>query len=122
MSRLDRLTLKGFKSIREMDLNLGDMNVLIGPNGAGKSNLPSFFRFLGAISQQRFQLFVGKEGGANAILHHGRKRTSELVAKDLYPSYRKALHGPQIALRIGLAAIRARCPRFAAWLARLEAR
>jgi predicted ATPase len=79
MSRLDRLTLKGFKSIREVELSFGNLNVLIGPNGAGKSNLLSFFRFLGAISQHRFQLFVGKEGGANAILHHGRKRTPELV-------------------------------------------
>jgi hypothetical protein len=39
---------------------------------------------------------------------------------DLYPTYRKALHGPQIALRIGLDEIRARCPHFAAWLTRIE--
>lgn len=82
MFRLDRLTLKGFKSIRAVeDLELRELNVLIGPNGAGKSNLLSFFRMLGALSQQRLQLFVGKEGGANAVLHHGRKRTPEIQAK-----------------------------------------
>lgn len=81
MVRLERLMLKGFKSIREMDLELSALNVLIGPNGAGKSNLLSFFRLLGAASQQRLPMFIGKEGGGNAILHHGSKRTPRLQAE-----------------------------------------
>lgn len=40
--------------------------------------------------------------------------------KRLYPGYRKPLHGPIAAGLIGLAAIRARCPHFSAWLTRLE--
>lgn len=40
---------------------------------------------------------------------------------DLQATYQKALHGPQIALRIGLLAIRARCRHFDRWLARVEA-
>jgi hypothetical protein len=36
------------------------------------------------------------------------------------PGYQKRLHGPLIAARIGLQAIRERCPHFAAWLRRLE--
>lgn len=79
-NKLSRLTLKGFKSIREMDLSFGDINVLIGANGAGKSNLLSFFRMLNAIGDNNLQLFVGKQGGANALLHHGRKRTPQLEA------------------------------------------
>ncbi len=35
-------------------------------------------------------------------------------------TYQKALHGPLIALDIGLDAIRKKCPHFAAWLHRLE--
>jgi len=38
----------------------------------------------------------------------------------LYPVYDKALHGPAIAGRIGLATIRSQCPHFNAWLTRLE--
>lgn len=34
--------------------------------------------------------------------------------------YDKPQHGPRIAARIGLAGIRTRCPRFDAWLSRLE--
>lgn len=36
------------------------------------------------------------------------------------PGYQKRLHGPTIALRIGLDAIRRRCPHFDAWVRRLE--
>jgi hypothetical protein len=36
------------------------------------------------------------------------------------PGYRKPLHGPLIAQRIGLATIRARCPHFNRWLDKLE--
>jgi predicted ATPase len=41
-----RLQVKNFKSIRELDLELGLVNVLVGPNMAGKSNLVDVFRFL----------------------------------------------------------------------------
>ncbi len=34
--------------------------------------------------------------------------------------YRKRLHGPPVARRVGLATIRAECQRFHAWLTRLE--
>lgn len=37
------------------------------------------------------------------------------------PGYQKPLHGPQIAARIGIDAIRGKCPHFSQWLARLEA-
>lgn len=36
------------------------------------------------------------------------------------PRYRKALHGPLILGRIGLPAIRQRCPHLDAWISRLE--
>lgn len=39
----------------------------------------------------------------------------------LTPGYRKPLHGPRAARRIGLKALRARCPHFDAWISRLEA-
>jgi hypothetical protein len=39
----------------------------------------------------------------------------------LFPAYRKNLHGPAAAGRIGLDRIRAECPHFAWWLSKLEA-
>ena len=37
------------------------------------------------------------------------------------PSYRKPVHGPLVVEATGLDQLRARCPRFHAWVARLEA-
>lgn len=38
----------------------------------------------------------------------------------VFPSFRKALHGPVAAKRIGLQKIRSKCPHFEQWLVRLE--
>lgn len=75
MSTLTKLKLSGFKSIREMELNLGAINVLIGANGAGKSNLLSVFSLLNHMLTESLQFWVGKQGGANTVLHYGAKRT-----------------------------------------------
>ena len=72
---LQYVHIAGFKSIREQTLELGRVNVLIGPNGAGKSNLVSFFRMLEWSMKGNLQLFVGREGGANSLLHNGTKAT-----------------------------------------------
>ena len=47
--QLSRIVLKGFKSIRECDLELKELNVLIGANGAGKSNFIAFFELIQQI-------------------------------------------------------------------------
>ncbi len=39
----------------------------------------------------------------------------------LFPAYRKALHGPMTAERIGLERIRSQCPHFNDWMTKLEA-
>ena len=47
MATLNKLTIRGFKSIQNLeDFELGQLNVIVGANGAGKSNLISFFRLL----------------------------------------------------------------------------
>jgi len=80
MARLKRLELKGFKSIRETVIELGDLTVLIGANGSGKSNLIGFFRFLNEMMGHRLQQYVAGAGRAHSLLHHGPKRTPQLQA------------------------------------------
>jgi len=80
VNRLRRLRVAGFKSIRELDLELGQINVLIGGNGAGKSNLVSFFRMLNSMMAEGLQEYVGTSGGANSLLHYGAARTPQLEA------------------------------------------
>lgn len=80
-NQLSRLVLKGYKSIAECDIELGELNVLIGANGAGKSNFIGFFRLINRILDQQLQAAVGDAGGPDAVLHFGRKKTEELCAE-----------------------------------------
>jgi predicted ATPase len=76
------LTIQGFKSIQNLeDFKLRHLNVLIGANGAGKSNFVGFFRLLRELIEQRLQVALAREGGADACLYLGPKVTKQLVAK-----------------------------------------
>ena len=79
--QLSRIVLRGFKSIRECDLELRGLNVMIGPNGAGKSNFISFFRLIQKVLEGNLRLHVSKQGGPDALLHFGRKNTTSLSAE-----------------------------------------
>ena len=80
MAKLQRVTLKGFKSIREMDIELRSLNVLIGANGAGKSNFVSFFKMLNEMMGMRLQGYIGTTGRASSLLHFGPKVTLQIEA------------------------------------------
>jgi len=43
---ITRLQVRNFKSLRDVDLSLGPVNVLVGPNMSGKSNIVDSLRFL----------------------------------------------------------------------------
>lgn len=76
---LEQITIKGFKSIRELEkFDLRPMNVLIGANGAGKSNFLSIFKLLKGVGENSFQDFVMKSGGADVLLYFGQKTTPEI--------------------------------------------
>lgn len=72
--------IEGFKSFRAAVLEVRSLNVLIGANGAGKSNLAAFFQMLHEIGSAGLQRYIGKSGGASALLCGGPKQTSRIVA------------------------------------------
>lgn len=78
MRVLESLTVRGFKSIRDQTLKLAPLNVFIGGNGSGKSNLVSVFQFLNRLVEKELQTYTGVAGGADSLLHFGRKRTPSL--------------------------------------------
>ena len=81
MAMLRRVILKGFTSIKAMDLELRPLNVLIGANGAGKSNLVSFFKMLNEMMGGRLQMYIGTTGRAQSLLHFGPKVTPQMEAR-----------------------------------------
>lgn len=72
---LDKLTIKGFKSIKELvDFRLNNLNVFIGGNGAGKSNFIEFFRMISAMMKlDGLKEFIA--GNADTYLFGGPKNT-----------------------------------------------
>lgn len=82
MAGVTKLTIAGFKSIRELrDFELRNLNVLIGANGAGKSNFIGLFRMLAEIYAGRLQLYVQQQGGPDALMHFSRKATDAIRAE-----------------------------------------
>jgi len=82
MRQLEILSLKGFRSIKQLDnLTLGPITVLIGANGSGKSNLIGFFKMMNHVMQGGLQRFLQDGGGASNFLHFGPKRTPYLDAE-----------------------------------------
>jgi predicted ATPase len=77
---LKELKIFGFKSIREMKLELKPLNVLIGANGAGKSNFIDLLRLLKSLQNNRLQFYIGKAGGASSLLHYGASVTTQMGA------------------------------------------
>ena len=97
MSSLDKITIQGFKSIRELDgFELKSLNLFIGANGAGKSNLISFFRLLHAVMEGNLNSYVIDNGGMSDLLFNGRKET-----ESMYFETRFGMRGHRFRLRPG---------------------
>jgi len=80
---IEYIEIEGFKSIKEMKLELRPINILIGSNGVGKSNFISFFKLINAIFNQQLQRYVIEEKADN-ILYFGRKTTEKLFGKIIF--------------------------------------
>lgn len=94
LGRLQHIELSGFRSIKQLSLDLSPLNILIGANGAGKSNFISFFKFMNKLLEKELQLHVRTQlNGADRTLYFGRKVTDKLTI-DLHfrpNSYRTTL-------------------------------
>lgn len=63
---------------------------------------------------------VVQQCGAPEQINHGYDSCPSRRLKKIHPAYDKVAHGYRIIERIGLAKVRIACPRFGAWLTRLE--
>ncbi len=74
---IDYIKISGYKSIKEMHLDLQPVNILIGANGSGKSNFISFFELLNKLYDRKLNEYVALKGGMDKILHKGAKTTTK---------------------------------------------
>lgn len=77
---MDKIEIKGYKSFKDLTLDLRAINILIGSNGSGKSNFLSFFEFLNRIYEHKLTEYVALSGGVDKFFFQGSKITDTIRA------------------------------------------
>ena len=65
---LTSLSINSYRSILNLVIPLGPLNVITGPNGSGKSNLYRALRLLAETAQGGVVNSLAAEGGLNSTL------------------------------------------------------
>jgi len=68
------LNIEGYRSVRDLTLNLQPINVLTGPNGCGKSNLYNSLVLIARAAEGRLGRAIGEEGGTPSVFWAGGER------------------------------------------------
>ena len=63
MRHIQQLVLKNYRSLRNIDLSMSNLNILIGRNGAGKSNFLSFFQLMSDGANENLNRAISAMGG-----------------------------------------------------------
>ena len=71
---ISHLHVEGYRSIRNLRLELGAANVILGPNGSGKTNLYRSLYLLAEAAHGRFARALADEGGMPSALWAGARR------------------------------------------------
>ena len=83
--QLSQIVIRGYRSIKNCDLKLSNINVLIGSNGAGKSNFISIFEMLQEVLDKKLSVYVGKKG-TNSLFYNGTNVTGSILAEFYFNS------------------------------------
>lgn len=81
--RITRIRAKNFRSIRNLDMEVGPLTVLVGPNASGKSNVLDALRFIRDAVSRGVGFAISQRDGMESIRHQhrpgrGRRRDVEL--------------------------------------------
>jgi predicted ATPase len=71
---IQRLVVQGYRSVLDLEVDLGHVNVITGPNGSGKSNLFNGLRLIADAVAGRLGASLASEGGLASALWAGRRR------------------------------------------------
>ena len=98
-----RLAVAGYRSLRDLRVELAALTVVTGANGSGKSSLYRSLRLLAAIAQGRAVPSLALEGGLPSTLWAGPETIARSVKAGTHPVQGLARKDP-VSLRLGFAA------------------
>lgn len=99
---LSTLAVAGYRSLRDLQLPLGPLNVITGANGSGKSSLYRALRLLADCARGGLIPSLAREGGLQSTLWAGPEQLARSVLKGQHPVQGTRRRHP-VALKLGFA-------------------
>lgn len=79
MSRFENISVKGFRRLRDIDLEMRNLIVMIGANGSGKTSFLDVLSTSAASASGKLQDTLQLKGGLNEILTRGKSPELEIA-------------------------------------------
>ena len=102
MSTITRLCISGYRSLRDIRLEIGALTVVTGANGSGKSSLYRALRLLADVAQGRIIQSLAVEGGLPSALWAGPEGFSRTMKAGEQPIQGTVRRNP-VSLKLGFA-------------------
>ncbi|ALN87068.1 recF/RecN/SMC N terminal domain protein [Lysobacter capsici] len=99
---LSTLAIANYRSLRELVVPMGRLNVVTGANGSGKSNLYRALRLLAQTAQGGVVTALAREGGLESTLWAGPETISARMKRGEVPIQGGPRNAP-VSLRLGFA-------------------
>lgn len=100
---LQTLAIANYRSLRDLVIPLGSLNLITGPNGSGKSNIYRALRLLADTARGGVVASLAREGGIDSTLWAGPESFSAAVRRGERPVER-TLRTECVSLRLGFQA------------------
>ncbi|HEY5646579.1 MAG TPA: AAA family ATPase [Pseudomonadales bacterium] len=97
---LHTLAIANYRSMRDLTLRLGQLNLITGANGSGKSNLYRGLKLLCDVARGNAVEALAREGGLESVLWAGPESFSRAVKHGEQPVQGRRRKAP-VALRLG---------------------
>ena len=102
---IQRIGIAGYRSIRSLNVYLGELNLITGPNGFGKTNLYCLLRLIAAAGSGGLSRSLASEGDFGSVLWAGPESISNEMKRAEQPIL-GTLRSKPIALKLGVLADR----------------
>lgn len=97
---IDTLAIANYRSLRDVVVPLGNLNVITGANGSGKSNLYRALRLLSETALGGAAALLSREGGFDSVLWAGPEDFARSVERGEHPVEGTVRKG-RVSVRLG---------------------